>query len=41
MKAKLITVAMGALLLGTERSPWRHDGRDRDDGWRRHEWRGT
>jgi hypothetical protein len=44
MKAKLITVAMGALLLGTGTLAMAHDwrdrdDRDRDDGWRRHEWR--
>ena len=37
MKAKLITVAMGALLLGTGTLAMAHDGRD--DGWRRQEWR--
>jgi hypothetical protein len=37
MKAKLITVAMGALLLGTGTLASAHDGRDRDDGWRRHQ----
>jgi len=37
MKAKLITVAMGALLFGTGTLAMAHDGRD--DGWRRQEWR--
>ena len=49
MKSKLITVAMGAVLLGTGTLAMAHDGRD--DGWRRdndnwrarewreHEWR--
>ena len=44
MKAKLITVAMGALLLGTGTLAMAHDGRDRmtagaHDEWREHEWR--
>ncbi len=37
MKSKLITVAMGAVLLGTGTFAVAHD-RDHD-GWRRHEWR--
>jgi hypothetical protein len=39
MKAKLITVAMGAVLLATGTLAMAHDGRDRDDGWRREQWR--
>ena len=40
MKSKLITVAIGALMLGTGTLAMAHDGRDRDDrGWREHEWR--
>lgn len=40
MKSKLITVAMGAVLLSTGTLAMAHDGRDRDDhGWRGHQWR--
>jgi hypothetical protein len=40
MKAKLITVALGAALLTTGTLAIAHDRDDRHDGdWRRHEWR--
>ena len=39
MKAKLITVATGAVLLTTASLAMAQDWHDRDDGWRRQEWR--
>jgi hypothetical protein len=39
MKAKLITLAIGAAILGTGTAAMAHDWNDRHDDWRRHEWR--
>jgi hypothetical protein len=40
MKAKLITIAMGTVLLATGTAAMAHGGDRDDDGWRGHGWRG-
>src|SRR5690242_2438181 len=39
MKAKLITLAIGAAILGSGTAAMANDWGHRDDNWRRHEWR--